>query len=154
MGFRYVPFEQLLSESDVVTLHAPLVPSTRNLMGRDQFTAMKHGALFVNTARGGLVDTDALVWALDQGILAGAGLDVLEGEELLTEESYMFRVHGSEQAMQRVLQAHQLLARDDVLFTPHIGWFSREARTRILDTTAANVRAFLAGEVPQDVVRT
>ena len=152
MSFRYVPLDELLASSDVVTLHAPLAPETRSLMNRDRFAAMKRGALFINTARGGLVDTDALVWALDQGILAGAGLDVLEGEELLGEESYMFRLHGSEQAMQRVLQAHRLLARDDVLFTPHIGWFSREARTRILDTTVANLRAFLDHESLPDIV--
>lgn len=152
MGFRYVALDELLAASDVVTLHAPLVPATRGLFDRARFRSMKRGALFVNTARGALVDTEALLWALDTGILAGAALDVLEGEELLSDEAYMFRQGRSMEQVQRVLVAHRLVERDDVLFTPHIAWFSREARTRILETTIANLRAFIAGTTPPDVV--
>lgn len=152
MGFRYVALDELLAASDVVTLHAPLVPATQGLFDRARFRSMKRGALFVNTARGALVDTEALLWALDTGILAGAALDVLEGEELLSDEAYMFRQGRSMEQVQRVLVAHRLVERDDVLFTPHIAWFSREARTRILETTIANLRAFIAGTTPPDVV--
>ena len=152
MGFRYVALDELLAASDVVTLHAPLVPATRGLFDRARFRSMKRGALFVNTARGALVDTEALLWALDTGILAGAALDVLEGEELLSDEAYMFRQGRSMEQVQRVLVAHRLVERDDVLFTPHIAWFSREARTRILETTIANLRAFIAGTTPPDTV--
>jgi D-lactate dehydrogenase len=154
MGFSYVSLERLLADADIVTLHAPLLAETRDLMNRDRFGAMKRGSLFVNTSRGGLVNTEALLWALDTGILAGAALDVLEGEEHLNEESYMFRAHGSAQIIERMVQAHRLLERENVLFTPHIAWFSREARTRILATTAANLDAFLAGRSPPDLVGT
>lgn len=152
MGFRYVTLDQLLAASDVVTVHAPLVLATRGLFDRTRFAGMKRGTLFVNTARGALVDTEALLWALDTGILAGAALDVLEGEELLSDEAYMFRQGRSMQQVERVLVAHRLLERDNVLFTPHIAWFSREARSRILETTVTNLKAFLAGSVPPDAV--
>ncbi|HEU4396708.1 MAG TPA: NAD(P)-dependent oxidoreductase, partial [Actinomycetota bacterium] len=86
VGFRYVELDELVASADIVSLHAPLVPATRHLVDRELLKRFKRGALLVNTARGGLVDTEALLWALDEGILAGAGLDVLEGEELLTED--------------------------------------------------------------------
>lgn len=152
MGFRYVPLDALLATADIVSLHAPLVAATRGLIDRERFARMKPGALFVNTARGGLVDTDALLWALDTGRLSGAALDVLEGEEMLSDESYMFRTGRSMDEVARLLRVHKLLERDNVLFTPHIAWFSREARIRILDTTLENLSDYLAGKAPRDRV--
>ena len=151
LGFRYVPLEELLAAADVVTLHVPLGPATRHLMNRERFARMKRGALLVNTARGAVVDTEALLWALEEGIVAGAGLDVLEGEELLAEERHMFRTPESEAQLQQLLHGHRLLAREDVIVTPHMAWYSREARERILEVTAANLRAFRSGHLP-DVV--
>jgi len=152
LGFRYVPLETLLRESDVVTLHAPLLPETHHLMDRSRFALMKRGSLLINTARGSLVDSEALLWALDQGILAGAGLDVIEGEDILAEERYMFRTPDSEVQLLQILRGHALLARDDVIITPHIGWYSRESRERILETTIESIRAFRAGRPVNQVV--
>lgn len=151
LGFRYTSLEVLLPAADVVSLHAPLLAETRHLMSRGRFALMKRGALLINTARGPLVDTEALLWALDQGIVAGAGLDVLEGEEVLAEEDHMFRTPESEAQLMEILRGHALLARENVIITPHMGWYSREARERILGTTVENIRAFLAGR-PANVV--
>ena len=91
LGFEYASMDRLLAESDIVTLHCPLNAATHHLLGREQFAKMKRGSLVINTARGGLVDTDALVEALESGKLAGAGLDVLEGEELIKEEKQLLQ---------------------------------------------------------------
>lgn len=151
VGFRYVELDGLLAAADIVSLHAPLTPATHHLVDRELLKRFRRGALLVNTARGGLVDTEALLWALDEGILAGAGLDVLEGEELLTEDRRRLALERDEASL-RVLLENQLLAgREDVVVTPHVGFDSVEAVQRIADVTAANVAAFLAGN-PQNLV--
>ncbi len=146
LGFQYVALEDLLSRADVVSLHVPLLPQTRHLMNRERFSLMKRGAFLVNTARGALVDTNALLWALDEGILGGAGLDVVEGEEVLHEEHHMFRTAASEKQMVDMFRGHKLLERDNVIVTPHMAWFSREARQRILATTVESIIAFHNGQ--------
>jgi D-lactate dehydrogenase len=151
VGFRYVGLEELVASADIVSLHAPLVPATRHVVDRELLKRFKRGALLVNTARGGLVDTEALLWALDEGILAGAGLDVLEGEELLTEDRRRLALERDEASL-RVLVENQLLAgREDVVVTPHIGFDSIEAVQRIAEVTATNIAAFLAGH-PENLV--
>jgi D-lactate dehydrogenase len=85
-GFEYKSLEEVLSLSDVITLHAPYTKENHHLINKERISLMKRGVYLVNTARGELVDTDALVWALNEGIIAGAGLDVLEGERELKEE--------------------------------------------------------------------
>jgi D-lactate dehydrogenase len=151
VGFDYVELGELVAAADIVSLHAPLTPATHHLVGRELLKRFRRGALLVNTARGGLVDTEALLWALDQGILAGAGLDVLEGEELLTEDRRRLALERDEASL-RVLLENQLLAgREDVVVTPHVGFDSVEAVQRITEVTAANVAAFLAGN-PQNLV--
>ncbi len=151
LGFRYTSLDELLPAADVVSLHAPLLPATHHIMDRQRFEQMKRGALLVNTARGALVDTEALLWALEEGIVAGAGLDVLEGEELLAEEQHMFRTPESEAQLRELLRGHRLLARPDVIMTPHMAWYSRDARQRILDVTAGNIAAFESGQ-PTNIV--
>jgi D-lactate dehydrogenase len=151
LDFRYTSLEELLGAADVVTLHAPLLPDTHHLLDRKRYESMNRGALLVNTARGALVDTEALLWALEEGILAGAGLDVLEGEERLAEERHMFRTPESQAQLLALLANHRLLARENVIITPHMAWYSREARQRILQTSVANLAAYLAGN-PIDVV--
>jgi D-lactate dehydrogenase len=151
VGFEYVTLEELVAAADIVSLHAPLNPATHHLVNRELLKRFRRGALLVNTARGGLVDTEALLWALDEGILAGAGLDVLEGEELLTEDRRRLALERDEASL-RVLLENQLLAgREDVVVTPHVGFDSVEAVQRIAEVTAANVAAFLAGR-PQNLV--
>jgi D-lactate dehydrogenase len=145
LGFSYAPLETLLADSDIVSLHCPLIPSTRHIIGRAQIAQMKPGALLINTARGGLVDTDALIEALDSRKLSGAGLDVVEDEELVKEEKQLLQEPHTLEQFRAATRNRMLLARDDVVFTPHNAFNSREALERILDTTIANLEAFHAG---------
>jgi D-lactate dehydrogenase len=146
LGFSYAPLERLLEESDILSLHCPLLPATRHMIGREQFRRMKRGALLINTARGGLVDTDALVEALESGQLGGAGLDVVEGEELIKEEKQLLHEPESIERLRAAVRNRVLLSHDSVVFTPHNAFNSREALERILDTTIANLKAFREGK--------
>lgn len=145
LDFRYVGFEDLLSRSDIISLHAPYTPKTHHMINMETVKKIKPGAILINTARGALVDTDALVWALDNKILAGAGLDVLEGEELIKEERAVLSQNFPIEQMRTLLQNHILMNREDVVITPHIAFNSREALQRILDTTLQNIEAFRQG---------
>ena len=146
LGFEYVSMERLLADSDIVTLHSPLTEKTHHLLGREQFAAMKTGAMIVNTARGGLIDTDALVEALESGKLGGAGLDVLEGEELIKEEKQLLHQPLDVERLRMAVRNRVLLARDNVVFTPHNAFNSREALIRILEVTLSNLESFRAGQ--------
>ena len=121
-----VPFEELLRRSDVVTLHCPLNEDSVGMMNAAAFAAMKKGAIFVNTSRGGLVDEQALRAALDSGHLLGAGVDVLQVEPM-TEEC-------------------PLLGAPRLLITPHIAWAGVETRHRLMGVVAENIRRYLAGD--------
>lgn len=130
----YAPFEQVLAESDALTLHVPLTPETRHLIGAAELARMKPGAILINTARGALVDPQALLTALRNGQLAGAGIDVLEVEPPPAD--------------------HPLLTADlpNLIVTPHIAWASLEAQQRLADEVMANIAAFLRGESRNRVV--
>ncbi|MFZ5862348.1 MAG: hydroxyacid dehydrogenase [Nitrospirota bacterium] len=145
LAFRYADLNELLSRADVISLHCPLTPETRHLIGRDQFQRMKRGVLLINTARGGLVDTEELLRALEEGIVGGAGLDVLEEEEAIREERELLSARFDEERLRSVVRNHILLKRDDVIITPHIAFNSREAVERILITTLDNIAGFLEG---------
>ena len=151
LGFRYATLPELLRASDIVTLHLPYTDQTHHLMNRDVFRLMKRGALLINTARGGLVDTNDLVWALDKGLIGGAGLDVLEGEELVKEERQLLEQDFSKERLVTALKNHILLHRENVVITPHIAFDSREALQRILETTVNNIMSFL-GSTPVNLV--
>ncbi len=145
LGFEYVGLEELLRRADIISLHAPYTPQTHHLINRDTLALVKRGALLINTARGGLVDTDALLWALDEGIIGGAGLDVLEGEELVSEERELLAQPAAEEKLRMLLRHHILLRRDNVIITPHSAFYSREALQRIVETTVANILRFEEG---------
>ncbi len=157
LGFSYVSFEELLASSDIISLHVPYMPGTHHLINSRNISKIKPGAVLINTARGGLIETEALVKALDQGILRGAGLDVLEAEhELSLDEKRLLATSRDEETWKRLeltLKNHILLRRDNVIYTPHMAFYSKEAVIRILDTTVANIQGFLAGK-PQNVVNT
>lgn len=106
--------------------------------------------MLINTARGGLVDAHALVWALDAGIIGGAGLDVLEGEEFVKEEQLLEKDFPKDKLI-TALKNNILLHRENVVITPHIAFDSREALQRILDTTVANITGLLGGS-PLNIV--
>ena len=151
LGFRYVALDELLSLSDVISLHVPYRPETHHLLNRERFKMLKPGALIVNTARGALVDTVALLEALETGQVGGAALDVIEGEEQLMEEPQMFHLPETEEQLRQLLTGHVLTKHDNVIITPHMAWYSKEALERILDTTCLNIQAFLTG-APVNVI--
>ena len=151
LGFNYVSLENLLPNSDIVTLHVPYNKYTHHLMNRDRFKLMRKGSIMINTARGAIVDTEALIEALDQKILSGAGLDVIEGEELIKEEKQIVFDPKKIESLASIVKDHILLNKDNVVFTPHIAFYSKEALERILDTTVDNINAFISGK-PQNMV--
>ncbi|MDW7651191.1 MAG: hydroxyacid dehydrogenase [Bacillota bacterium] len=152
LQFSFVPLAEALARADIISLHAPLNKETRHLLNSKNIPTIKKGALLINTARGELVETEALLAALNDGTIAGAGLDVLEGEELFVEEEKLFAPETTPETLSTVLKNHMLLNREDVVITPHIGFDSREAVHRIRETTAANIQSFLAGS-PQNLVK-
>ncbi|MBI4396564.1 MAG: hydroxyacid dehydrogenase [Elusimicrobia bacterium] len=151
LGFNYVSLETLLGESDILTLHMPYLPTTHHFINEERIKGMKRGALLINTARGGLVDTNALTKALDSGQIGGAGLDVLEGEEIIKEERQVLSDNFPAEKMKTLLQNHILLFRENVVITPHIAFNSYEAFIRILETSLENIKAFAEGH-PENVV--
>lgn len=152
MGFCYVDLETLLAESDVVSVHVPLLPATFHLLDAARLAMMKPSAVLVNTSRGGVVDSKALLEALNSGALAGAALDVLEAEDVISEDDVLLRdPEASVDTLRLAVEAYQLMHHPRVLVTAHIGFYSREALKRILDTTVDNIRGFLSG-APQNVV--
>lgn len=130
-GIRYVSLEELLKNSDYVSLHCPLTPQTRHIINKDTLAMMKTGAFLINTSRGALVDEEALIAALKAGVIAGAGLDVQETEP--PEED------------------NPLYAMDNVILTPHMGWKGLETRQRLVSLLAGNIRGWLNG-TPVNVV--
>ncbi|MEX0758243.1 MAG: hydroxyacid dehydrogenase [Tistlia sp.] len=152
LGFRYVDFETLLAESDVISLHAPATPETKHLLDAVAFRRMKDGAVVINTARGSLIDSRALILALRSGKLAGAGLDVLPEEPLIREEVELIcSIFCDRHDLREVVADHVLLRLPNVVVTPHSAFNTREAVGRIVETTVANIRGFLAGQ-PQNLV--
>jgi len=148
----YGSLEMLLSLADVVTLHVPSIPATHHLIDETRFAQMKHGSYLINTARGEVVDTTALLKALQHGKLKGAGLDVLEGEHELFEEAELIARPGVDAAMWRQLvENHMLIGLPNVIVTPHIAFNTKEAKREITDTTIANITAWSNGRVQNRV---
>jgi D-lactate dehydrogenase len=151
LGFQYAGLEALLQASDVVSIHVPLLPATRHLLDAEKLALMKPTAILVNTSRGAIVDSNALLAALNEDRLAGAALDVLEGEEVVSEDRVMAQGEQfSLDELRLAVEAYRLMHNSKVIVTPHIAFYSVEALQRILTTTVDNVVAFLAGR-PQNV---
>ncbi len=132
-GVTFTPHDQVIAQSDVISLHCPLMPSTRNLIDLDALKRMKRTAILINTARGGLVDESALIRALDEGLIAGAGFDVLTVEP--------------------PKNGHPLLdvRRPNFILTPHIAWASDGAMQFLADQLIDNIELWAAGK-PQHLV--
>lgn len=130
----YTPFDEVLEKSDILSLHCPLAPETRNLIGKDEFAKMRAESILINTARGGLVDEDALYAAISESRIGGAGFDVLleeppqEGSPLLSIDSPNF------------------------ILTPHIAWASSRAQQKLADQLIDNIDAWLEGNPRNRVV--
>lgn len=134
MGSLYTPFETVMRCSDVITLHCPLTSQTHNLIGKPEFKLMTQKPLLINTARGGLVDEEALGWALDEGWISGVGFDVVSEEP-----------PRSEHALVRLAERH------NVILTPHVAWASQEAMQSLANQLVENIEAFWRGE-PRNLV--
>ena len=128
---HYVNLNELLAESDYLSLHCPLTPDTRHIIDADKLNKMKPSAFLINTSRGPLVDEAALIEALQKGVIAGAGLDVQEYEP--------------------PAEGNPLYTMDNVILTPHMGWKGLETRRRLSDLLAGNIKAFFDG-APINVV--
>ncbi len=151
-GFRYRTFDEVLGESDVITLHVPANDKTHHLINDEAFGKMGEGAVLINTARGEIVDIRAMARALAEGRLSAAGLDVLPEEPVIREEAELLRsVYEREHNLETLLANHVLTHMRNVVVTPHSAFNTREAVRRIIDTTTANIRAFARGE-PQNHV--
>lgn len=133
----YTDFSEVLARADVITLHCPLTPETHNLIGEAELQAMQRSALLINTARGGIVDEAALVRALKEGWIAGAGFDVISAEP---------------PSAGHPMVDPELLARPNFLLTPHVGWTSRSAMQALVDQLIANIEAFAAGKPQNQVI--
>ncbi len=143
MGFTYLKLEELLKSADIITLHVPYLPQTHHLINAKAFSLMKKGAYLINTSRGAIVDTDALVKALKSGKLAGAGLDVLEEEcELLEERELVSSGFPQKCDLKTLVEDHLLLTMPNVIVTPHNAFNTNEALMRILQTTIDNINGF------------
>jgi glycerate dehydrogenase len=134
MGPLYTPYEDVLRQSDIITLHLPLMPSTRNLIGPADFALMERRPLLINTARGGLVDEQALCDALRSGQISGAGFDVVTSEPPPADHPFM-----------------QLLELPNFILTPHVAWASLEAIQGLADQLMENIALFWQG-TPRNVV--
>ena len=143
----YVELDDLLSKSDIVTLHLPLNAKTVHVISTKNIGKIKKGAYLINTARGGLVETMALVTALQDGTLAGAGIDVLEGESDIKEEWQLLSKKFSREQATIDMANNILLKNPKVIVTPHNAFNSTEALQRIMNTTNENIEGFTAGKI-------
>jgi D-lactate dehydrogenase len=146
LGVKYVPLKELLNSADIVSLHAPLTPETRHLINTENFSYMKPGAMLINTSRGALVDTRALIRTLKNGHLGAVGLDVYE------EESHIFFQDLSDEIIPDDV-IMRLLTFPNTLVTGHQAFFTEEALAIIAKTTIQNISDFAAGHENENILR-
>ncbi len=145
-GVRYVSCEQIWSESDVITLHCPLVPSTHHLINEESLARMKRGVMLINTSRGALIDTRAVVRALKSGKIGALGLDVYE------EEADLFFEDLSDKVIQDDVFS-RMLTFPNVIITGHQAFFTRRAMEAIARETLQNITAFERGQRPPGLIK-
>ncbi|VVB99544.1 Glyoxylate reductase [uncultured archaeon] len=146
LGFAHVSLEELYRQSDIITFHVPLNDGTRHMFDADSLKKVKKGVTILNTSRGEIIDTNALIKGLESKAIGSAGLDVLEGECLIREEKQVIDQNFKKECdLRQVLRNHVLLKMQNVLITPHNAFNSQEALERILNTTIENIEAFAKG---------
>jgi D-lactate dehydrogenase len=152
MNMTYCEPLRALQEGDIVTLHVPYTKETHHLINKSNIAMMKRGAYLINTSRGGVVETEALVKALKDGHLGGAALDVLEEEGVIRDElEFFMEGRAEEHNLKTVLANHILFDMPNVIITPHNAFNTWGALQRILDTTLENIKAFAEGK-PSNLV--
>jgi D-lactate dehydrogenase len=151
-GVKYVPFEELIATADIITFHVPELPSTIHMINMGNIGMIKKGAIIINTARGAIIETAALIRALNDGIVGGAGLDVFE-EEVATKGQGEFLLKGRPEGhdLKTILENNLLIDMDNVIITPHNAFNTKEALQRILDTTVDNINSFATGTPKNEV---
>jgi D-lactate dehydrogenase len=145
LGLDYVSLQELLSRSDIISLHIPLTPQTYHLINRETVALLKDGAMLINTSRGELVDARALIPFLKKRYISGVGLDVYE------EESHLYYRDLSNKVIQDDVMA-RLISFPNVLITSHQAFFTREALTEISETTIKNISDFAAGRINKNIL--
>ena len=156
IGYTYVDLDTLLQESDIITLHANLTRENYHMLGNKEFELMKPGIIIINTARGALIDSTALLKALKENKVAYAGLDVLEEEGEIREElSVLYKKEEDVEMLKRILADNLLIRMENesykVIITPHNAFNAKEALQRIRQTTVENIKSFIQDE-PKNLV--
>lgn len=153
IGFTYAPLDDVLREADVITLHLPELPETHHLVNRGTIEKMKRGVVLINTARGSLIDTEALVWGLRENIIMAAGLDVLNEEGYVDDEMRLLsEAHPAAESLKTTLMNHYLIDHPRVIITPHMAFNTREALDRILTTATDAIHAFAKGDLDHSLI--
>ncbi len=143
-NFEYQSLEEVLKNADIVTLHTPYTKENHHLLNKENISQMKKGVYLINTARGELVDTEALIWGLKEGILAGVGLDVLEEERHLKDEkNFMASGKATEEEKKIIALNQELMEMPNVTITPHVAFYTKEAVEEIFKTTIDNIKGFV-----------
>jgi len=144
LGFIYVAQEHLFQASDIITFHVPLTDETKHMLNKKNVQSLKKGVVIINTARGGILETEALLIGLEQGIIQSVGIDVLEEECHVKEERQLLTAQFLKECdIKTQLLNHVLLTKENVLVTPHNAFNSTEALERILDVTIENIQSFI-----------
>jgi D-lactate dehydrogenase len=141
----YLPLEDVMKQSDVISIHLPLNDQTHYTINKGNLSLFKKGVFLINTARGGLIETQAIVQGLEEGIFEGVGLDVLEEEVGLSEEIQLLSNKYTKTDYKTLILEHILMNHPKVIITPHNAFNSRESLMRILDTTFQNISSFEKG---------
>ena len=150
LGGKKMELNELLHNSDIVTLHVPLSDSTFHMINHDNIKSFKQGAYLINTARGAVIDTEALIEGLESGVIGGAALDVVEGEEFAGKEMEVIRRKENYEILKSVLETNVLSRFDNVILTPHIAYNTAEAMQRIINHTLNDLLAIASGKTPSD----
>ncbi len=142
LHFEYADLNTILKQSDIITLHMPDNKHTHHFLDKKKMSKLKNSAIIINTSRGGLIDTNALYDNLKKGKIAGAGLDVIEGEELINYEEELLKNNFSRKKLYEIYRNKEIFKMDNVIFTPHNAFNSIEAINRINDTTIESIKDF------------
>ncbi len=151
--FKYVDFNYLCKQSDIISLHVPLFPETKHLIDKKAIKKMKKGVYLINTARGELIDSEALVWGLTSNKVAGAGLDVLESEELLAHPEKLFSKTINKTTVKINLMTNIIIDHPNTIITPHNAFNSTESLQRIFSTTVDNIQGFINCQIINEVTQ-
>lgn len=152
MNLKYVPLATLYKKSDIISLHIPYTKDNHHMINTKTINLFKKGTILINTSRGPIVQTEAMIQGLKKNIFSGIGLDVIDGEKFILEEKQLLYEKNNEQALKTFLKDHQLIDDERVVFTPHIAFFSEEALHRIVQKTIDNIKCFKKKEIDHQAI--